>query len=62
MELAALKRIEKFPKTYNGRNLVNTFAPSFFILAGYEDKHENLDVFEFRQICNRVTALDCRQT
>ena len=28
-ELAALDRIEKFPYTYNGRNLVNTLAPSF---------------------------------
>ena len=23
--------------------------------------HESLDEFEFRQICNRVTALDWRQ-
>ena len=23
--------------------------------------HESLDEFEFRQICNRVTALDLRQ-
>ena len=30
----------------------------FFILAGIEDMHESLDEFEFRQICNRVTALD----
>ena len=29
-ELAALERLEKSPKTYNGRNLVNTLAPSFF--------------------------------
>ena len=29
-ELAALKRLKKFPYTYNGRNLVNTLAPSFF--------------------------------
>ena len=28
------------------------------ILAGKEDMHESLDEFEFRQICNRVTALD----
>ena len=26
-ELAALERLEKSPKTYNGRNLVNTLAP-----------------------------------
>ena len=32
-ELAALERLEKFPKTYNGRNLVNTLAPSFLILS-----------------------------
>ena len=30
-ELAALKRLEKIPLTYNGRNLVNTPAPSFSI-------------------------------
>ena len=30
----------------------------FFILAGNEDMHESLDEFKFRQICNRVTALD----
>ena len=30
-ELAALKRLEKSPKTYNGRNLMNTLAPSFLI-------------------------------
>ena len=29
MELAALERIKKFPYTYNGRNLMNTLAPSF---------------------------------
>ena len=29
-ELAALERLEKSPKTYNGRNLVNTLAPSIF--------------------------------
>ena len=28
------------------------------ILAGKEDMHESLDEFEFRQICNRLTALD----
>ena len=28
-ELAALERLEKSPNTYNGRNLVNTLAPSF---------------------------------
>ena len=28
-ELAALERLEKTPKTYNGKNLVNTLAPSF---------------------------------
>ena len=42
---------------------MNNLAPSFligsfFILAGIEDMHESLDEFEFRQICNRVTALD----
>ena len=28
------------------------------ILAVMEDIHESLDEFEFRQICNRVAALD----
>ena len=62
-ELAALGRLEKSPYTYNGRNLVNTLAAFifngiFFILARNKDMHESLDEFEFRQICNRVTALD----
>ena len=35
---------------------MNNLAP--FILAGNEDMHESLDEFEFRQNCNRVTALD----
>ena len=30
-ELAALGCLEKSQKTYNGRNLVNTLAPSFLI-------------------------------
>ena len=30
-ELPALDRIKKFPYAYNGRNLVNTLAPSFLI-------------------------------
>ena len=30
-ELAALERLEKSPYTYNGRNIVNTLAPSFLI-------------------------------
>ena len=30
-ELPALERLEKSPYTYNGRNLVNTLAPSFLI-------------------------------
>ena len=52
-ELATLERLEKSPKTYNVRNLVNTLAPSFFasiihILAGKKDMHESLDEFKFR--------------
>ena len=31
VELAALDRLEKSPKTYNGRNLVATLATSFLI-------------------------------
>ena len=61
-ELAALERLEKSPETYNGRNLEQSsafiFNWIFFILAGIEDMHISLDEFEFRQICNRVTALD----
>ena len=30
-ELAALERLKKIQQTYNGRNLVNTLAPSFLI-------------------------------
>ena len=30
-ELAALEGLKKFPKTYNGENLVSTLAPSFLI-------------------------------
>ena len=42
---------------------MNTLAPSFFhlinlILAGKVDMHKSFDELEFRQICNRVTALD----
>ena len=29
MELAALERLKKSPKTYNGENLVSTLVPSF---------------------------------
>ena len=29
--LAALEHLKKFPKTYNGENLVSTLAPSFLI-------------------------------
>ena len=51
-ELAALERLEKSLKTYDGRNLVSTLAPSFFksiilIIAGNEDMHESLDEFKF---------------
>ena len=31
VELAALERLKKFPKTYKGENLVSTLEPSFFI-------------------------------
>ena len=29
VELAALECLEKFPSTYNGRNVVSTLVPSF---------------------------------
>ena len=32
-ELAALERLKKIPKTYNGENNVITFSPLFFILS-----------------------------
>ena len=46
---------------------MNNLAPSFFnwiffILEGNENMHETLDEFEIRQICNRVMALDGRQS
>ena len=34
VELPALERIEKSPKTYNGRNFVATLATSFLIGSG----------------------------
>ena len=63
-ELAALKRLEKSPQTYNGRNLVNTLAPSIFksiilILAGIEDMHESLDEFKFRPETDTNTSVIC---
>ena len=62
-ELAALERLENFPKTYNGRNLVNTQVLSFLIgsssfLQVSRTCMIELDEYEFQQICNRVTALD----
>ena len=43
------------PKTLSSAFIFNWI---FFILAGIEDRHESLDEFEYRQICNRVTAFD----
>ena len=61
-ELAALERPEKSPYTYNGRNLVNTLAPSFLIgsssLFQVTGTCMKLDEFKFRQIYNRVAVLD----
>ena len=39
---------------------MNTLAQSFFIGPSsiLQDMHESLDEFEFRLICNRVTAQD----
>ena len=34
-ELAALEHLEKFPLTYNGEIVVNTFAPSFLIGSSF---------------------------
>ena len=63
-ELAALEHLEKSPKTYNGRSLVNTLVPAFlmgsssFLQLSRTCMHESLDEFEFHLICNRVTAVD----
>ena len=63
-ELAALERLEKSPYTYNGRNLVNTLAPSFFksiilILAGNEYMHESLDELKFRPDTTTYSRVIC---
>ena len=62
-ELAALERLEKSPKTYNGRNLVTTLTPIFgsiiLILAGNEDMHESLDEFKFRPDTDTNTRVIC---
>ena len=53
-ELATLERLNKFPYTYNGRNVVSSLVNSFFewifiILAGNKDNHKGLNGFEFLQ-------------
>ena len=58
-ELAALERLVKSPwKKCLEHSSAYIFDWIFFILTGIEDMHESLDEFEFRQICNRVSALD----
>ena len=64
-ELAALERLEKSPYTYNGRNLVNTLAPSFFnqsssiLQVTCEDMHESLDEFKCRPDTDTNTRVIC---
>ena len=58
-ELAALERLKKkTPLTYNGRDVVDTPAPSFLILAGNKDSHRISDDFKIR----RDSTIDCRVT
>ena len=70
-ELAALEHLEKSPKTYNGRNLVNTLAPSFLIRSSsflqvflassflQVTMHESLDEFKFRQDITTNSRVIC---
>ena len=51
-ELAALERLKKSPKAYNGK-MMSPFFSAFldqilFILAGNDNIHESLDEFEIR--------------
>ena len=52
-ELAALRRLEKSPYTYNGENVVTTLLPSFLdgssFFADFKDNHLSLDEFKFCQ-------------
>ena len=62
-ELAALEPLKKIPIDLQWEKSCEhssafIFNCIFFILAGNVDMHESLDELEFRQICNRVTALD----
>ena len=60
--LPALERVEKLPHTYNGRNVVSTPAPSFFILADNVDNHKSLKEFEFwthPPLTTELAALEC---
>ena len=61
-ELAALEHLEKTHRLIMGEILWQScafiFNFIFFILADNEGMYESLGEFEFRQICNRVTALD----
>ena len=52
-----LYRIVKRHSRQSNVRRIWTCADNVF-LAGNENMHESLDEFEFRQVCNRGTALD----
>ena len=58
--LSALERMNKFPWTYNGRNVVSTMAPSidwiFFILVGNNDYHKSLYELELQLTAELVVV------
>ena len=58
-ELAAIERLEKSPYTYNGRNLVNTLAPSFLNHFCNKDMHKRLDEFKFRPDTTKNSRVIC---
>ena len=50
-QLPSIERLEKYPYTYNWKNVASLglhIYEIFFILAGYKDMHKSLDEFEFR--------------
>ena len=57
-ELAALECLEKSPYTYNGRNLVNTLAPSFLAHLSRRLKGE-LIVYQWSGVCRHPYVV-CR--
>ena len=59
-ELDATERLEKFPQTYNGRNVVTTKVHTVLmdlLLVGNDVKYKSLHELEFRQIPSLTTEL-----